>query len=714
MDVITTHTNADFDAIASLIAASKLYPSSKKVLSGSVEGPVKKFLKENPQEILRSRNIKLKDIKRLILVDTRQVSRIGKFSQIKGIPIYIYDHHPNQEDDISGDKIIVKEYGATITILLELLRKKGIKITKEEASLFCLGIYEDTGFLTFPTTREEDIEAVSWLIKNKADLSFVSSYLKYGPTRDEIILLSKLFNSVKTYKINKIDITFAYTRIDKYIGDLAILAHRMMDIEPFSCLFLLIKIGNHIHIIARSRCEIDVGSILSDFGGGGHKEAGSATIKERPIGLIKKMLIRRIKTGQRNLLPLIEAKLSKKLKGLIDEVSRLADEMGVLSYIVGGFVRDLIIGCPLKSLDILIVGDGIEFAKRLSLRLSQDCILHHRFKTASIIKNGIRIDIASSRSEVYKHPGALPLVKEGCLKKDLARRDFTINTLAILLNKKGKGSLIDLYQGCEDIRNKKIRVLHPKSFIDDPTRILRGVRFEARLGFTWDKETKKLAREAIKNGYLSNVSRARIRNELLLILSDERPQRALLSLSKLKALSYIYNGLNVDYKKFLNAREALLQASILEDEIDISFLHLLVLLDKLNKEEVEKFLFELRFPAKTRENVLKIREDRELFLFLRRKNLKNSTLYYRLNKLPLEGLVFIMSKTKSVLVRKRIFLFLVSLRKSKISLTGDDLKRMGFKPGPIYKKILKRLLCLKLDGKIKTREDELKELKILS
>ncbi|MEW6681179.1 MAG: DHH family phosphoesterase, partial [bacterium] len=138
MDVITTHTSADFDAIASMVAAGKLYPFAKKVFSGSIEAQVKKFLQDFPLTILRSRNVKLKDITRLIVVDTRQEGRIGKFSQIKNIPIHIYDHHPNQPDDISGDRIIVKEYGATITILLELLRKRGIKITPSEASLFCL------------------------------------------------------------------------------------------------------------------------------------------------------------------------------------------------------------------------------------------------------------------------------------------------------------------------------------------------------------------------------------------------------------------------------------------------------------------------------------------------------------------------------------------------------------------------------------------------
>lgn len=584
MDIITTHTNADFDAISSIVAANKLYPSAKGVLSGSVEEDVKRFLKDFPCGILRSKNI----------------------------------------------------------------------------------------------------------------------------NKGEIMLLSSLFKNLKIYKINNVDIAFTWVKEDKYVGDLAILAHKMMDIEPFLCLFLIIKIKDHIHIIARSRIkEVDVSSILSDFGGGGHREAASCTLKGRPIYCIKRMLISRIKTKRRNLLFLMEARLHSEIKEIIEISSTLADEMGVSCYVVGGFVRDLIMGLPLKSLDILIVGDGLLFAKRLSSMLSLNCIFHKRFKTASMLRNGIKIDIATSRLEIYKHPGSLPQVKGANLKKDLSRRDFTINTLAIPLNKKRKGFLVDLYQGCEDIKNKKIRILHHNSFIDDPTRVFRAVRFESRLGFKMDEETEALARHAIENGYLSYVSKTRIRNELLLILSDERPQKAFLRLSKLGVLRFIYPGLCPDCKMFLKVGEAMLLASIVYNEIDVSLLNLLVLVDKLNGDELKAFLTMLRFPRKIRNDVLKIKENKGLILFLRRKGLKNSIIYERLNKIPKEGLIFIMAKTKSKEVKREILKFF-TLKKEPIFTTGDDLKRLGFKPGPIYKKILKELFLLKLDGKIKTKEDELK------
>ncbi|HAW50618.1 TPA: hypothetical protein DCX16_06690 [bacterium] len=710
MEVITTHTNADFDAIASLVAAGKLFPNAKKVLSGGVENAVKTFLAENPCGIVKSRSINLSDINKLILVDTRQLGRIGKFSQVvKNIPVLVFDHHPNQPDDIQKQGII-KEYGATITILLELLRKKRIKILPEEANLFCLGIYEDTGFLTFPTTKEEDVKTVLWLLKNKADLSRVTSYLKHEPTKDEIFLLAKLLSSVKIYRINNIDIALAKTDASGYTGEFAVIAHKMMDIENFPVLFLLIKKGDCVHVVARSRGKIDVGSVLSDFGGGGHPQAGSCTIKNVEILTVKRKLISRIKSGQRNLWFLIDARAGKVMRNLIEKARMVADSMDVFCYVIGGFVRDIIIGEIHRSLDLLIVGDGVEFAKRFSSLFPKSHIaLHHRFKTANItLEDGTQIDIATSRSETYKRPGALPDVKAASLKKDLKRRDFTINTLAVLINKKYKGRLVDIFSGMDDIKERKIRILHPKSFIDDPTRIFRAIRFESRLGFRMDTETEKMAKESINMNALSHISRERIRNELFFILSDERPQRALVRLKELGVLSTIYPRLSVDEKGFMDAYDAFLQISIFGEEIDISIINLMVLTDKLSSEELENFLSHLKFKVDIKKKLKEIRKKKGIVTFLRRKYLKNSEIYEKLKDISIEGLIYLMSKTKNKLVKKRIFLFLTSLKDEKIYLSGDDLKAFGIKPGPIYRKLLKNLFHLKLDGVIKTRDDEIK------
>jgi tRNA nucleotidyltransferase/poly(A) polymerase len=709
-EVITTHTNADFDGLASLICAGKLYPSATKCLSGSVCSNVKAFLERYPQGILKSHSVKLESIERLILVDTREKHRIGKFGQIADkIPLHIYDHHPSQQDDLSGEKEEIREEGATITILLQDLRKKEISITKSEATLFALGIYEDTGSLLFPTTRPSDIDCLSWLLKQGADLSIVSEYLEHKMTKPHLLLLSDLLKSGKLHKIRGIDVVFASATTKEYIEDLASVVHQLIDIERYKVLFCFIKTQECIHIIARSRAEeIGVGSILSDFGGGGHPQAGSATVKNGELTRIQKMVLANLKIGERNLSFLIEKRLPKWMREIISISSGLCTKAGV--YLVGGFVRDLILNRENLDLDLVVTGDGIEFAKRVSSFLPNSCITsHHRFGTAQItLENKGKIDIAGARKEAYAKPGALPEVSPASLKSDLMRRDFTINTLAISINPQDFGRLIDFYGGTTDIKNRIIRILHPKSFLDDPTRIFRAVRFSSRLSFTLDAETEKRARDVTKEG-LKHISYERLRNELILILSDEYPEKALNRLSDLGALGFIWGGLRLQKKIFSKIHEELFHIALFLPQIETWILWFLALISKLNKGETTEVVKRLRFCSRVRKKVFEAKSSSsEILKFLQRKTLKNSTLYKRLINLSDETLIFVLAKTKSPLVKKRIHLFFATLRKEKVYLTGDDLISMGLKPGPKFRAVLNELLCQHLDGRIKTKEDELR------
>ncbi|MEK9149908.1 MAG: DHH family phosphoesterase, partial [Candidatus Desantisbacteria bacterium] len=705
--LITTHTNADFDGLASLVCAGKLYPDAYRCFSGSVCSNVKAFLEAYPQGILKSRSIKLETIERLILVDTREKHRIGKFGQIADkTPLHIYDHHPSQQDDLSGEREEIKEEGATITILLEILRKKEISITKEEATLFALGIYEDTGSLLFPTTSPSDIDSLSWLFKQGADLSIVSEYLEHKLTKSHLLLLSDLFKSCKLYKIRGVDVAFASAKPKEYIEDLASVVHQMMDIERFKVLFCFIETEECIHIIARSRTEeIGVGSILSCFGGGGHGQAGSATVKGM-LTKIQKMVLANLKLGERNLSFLIEKRLPKWMREVISILSGL--RTGV--YLVGGFVRDLILNRENLDLDLVVTGDGIEFAKKLSLLLPNSCLTcHHRFGTAQItLENKAKIDIAGARKEAYAKPGALPEVSPASLKSDLKRRDFTINTLAISANPKDFGRLIDFYGGITDIQAKIIRILHPKSFVDDPTRIFRAVRFSSRFGFAIEKETEKTAKKVARGG-LKHLSYERLRNELILILSDEYPEKALNRLSDLGALGFIWQKLRLQKSLFSKIHEELFHLAIFLEETQVWVLWFLALTAQLNQAETEEVTKKLNFCAEIRKKVLEAKtRSPEIIRFLQRKTLKNSTLYKRLINLSDETLIFALAKTKSLLVKKRIHLFFATLKKERVYLTGDDLISMGLKPGPKFRKILNELLSGHLDGKIKTKEDELR------
>ena len=218
---------------------------------------------------------------------------------------------------------------------------------------------------------------------------------------------------------------------------------------------------------------------------------------------------------------------------IIEIVGKTADKLKVPAYIVGGPVRDKLLGIANNDLDFVVEGDGIKFAGILNKKLKGRLTAYKAFGTATIEVKGNRVDIVTSRKETYKRPAAYPTVKPGTIKDDLFRRDFTINAMAISLNKKDSGKLTDFYGGQKDLRKGLIRVLHDKSFMDDPTRIFRAIRFSVRFGFKIEPHTKKLIKEAVSGGFLGDVNTGRIRKEIELFLQEKSPKRCLEIFSKL-------------------------------------------------------------------------------------------------------------------------------------------------------------------------------------
>src|SRR3954469_21580085 len=220
--------------------------------------------------------------------------------------------------------------------------------------------------------------------------------------------------------------------------------------------------------------------------------------------------------------------LGRRIRGLPGAERLLPALEGLApAWLVGGAVRDLMLAGQTVDLDIAIEGDAREVARELAARLDGQAVEHERFGTATVRAGGLMVDLASTRRESYAAPGALPDVEPATLDEDLGRRDFTINAMAASLDAARLGELRDPLGGEADLRDGVIRILHPGSFIDDPTRLLRAIRYEARFGFRMDEQTERLAREAIAADALSTVSGARIRDELLDMLGESyRPDRA--------------------------------------------------------------------------------------------------------------------------------------------------------------------------------------------
>ena len=277
MEIIACHNCTDFDTFASMVAAKKIYPEASLVFSGMIDSNVKKFMtlhNDLTSSTISIKNLDLSQIKKLIIVDTRLPDRLGPLKKIldnQDVEIHVYDHHPYHQEDIIGSVNVIKSVGSTATLLVEIIKKKNITLIPGEATLFLLGIYEDTGSLTFSTTRTLDIDMSSYLLSRGANLDIVARYINRPLSDDQRSLLNKLILSCETYNFNGFQMVIATSEVEKYIPKLALLTHKMIELERKDAFFTLVRMKEKIYIVARSLTEsIDVNLMLRAFGGGGH------------------------------------------------------------------------------------------------------------------------------------------------------------------------------------------------------------------------------------------------------------------------------------------------------------------------------------------------------------------------------------------------------------------------------------------------------------
>ncbi len=287
MRVITTHLNADFDGMASMIAAQKLYPDAILAFSGSQEKNLRDFISQTllyRYDFQKIKTIELTKVTTLIVVDTRSSKRIGPFASCldnQDLSLHLYDHHPISPGDMKGDIEVIRDVGSTSTIFTNIFREKDIKITPEEATIFCLGIYEDTGSLTHLTTTPEDLHAAAWLLEKGAQLDLVSQFITYELTSHHIALLHDLMKTATKYTIQNVPIIVVTISLQVYVDDFSLIIRRFMNMENLDTLFALVSMAGRIYLIARSRIpEVNVGMIARDLGGGGHSTAASATVRD--------------------------------------------------------------------------------------------------------------------------------------------------------------------------------------------------------------------------------------------------------------------------------------------------------------------------------------------------------------------------------------------------------------------------------------------------
>jgi tRNA nucleotidyltransferase (CCA-adding enzyme) len=866
-EIITTHMNADFDALASMIAAQKLYPEATLVFPGSQEKNLRNFFLHSTSYLFnftKLKHVHFDRVKRLILVDTRQKSRIGKFAELAGredIQIHIYDHHHDSEEDIKGHLEVIKEVGATTTILTELIRERNLPLTPDEATILCLGIHEDTGSFTFSSTRSEDYRAAAWLSEQGANPNLISDMLTRELTAEQIWLLSDLTKSASTHIINGVEVVLCKVSREDYVGDFAVLVHKFMEMENLGVILALAQMEDKVYLVARSRVEeVNAAEIALAFGGGGHPQAASATIKNKTLIQVEKAILALLRsrvipqkqardvmsspvihvlpqtavkeaarimtqfninvllvmdesealTGyitrqvvekavyfglgvipikeytniefatvgpdaslkeiqekiieeklrilpvvddrkvlgvitrtdllnilvggpvipsflyesrdssrylrEKNLAAVLKERLPRRVIELLKEFGRVADLMGFNAYLVGGLVRDILLKRENLDVDIVIEGDGIKFAQEFAAQHEVKVRSHKKFGTVVLVfADGFKVDVATARIEYYDFPAAPPTVEMSSLKMDLYRRDFTINTLAIKLNRRDYGTLIDYFGALKDIREKALRVLHNLSFVEDPTRVLRAIRFEQRFGFRIGKLTLGLMKNAVAINCFKSLSGRRLFLELKLLLMEPEPIPAIERMNEFDLLKVISPEihLSADLKMLFEEIRGIIawfNHLYLEEPYDPWKLYWHGLTSALDPKALQTLEERLQMgDAESRRMVAQRTEMNFVLdkLFRSKGESTHYELYKLLSSYDTETLLFMMAKANNRIIKRQISNFFTRLKGAKISLTGRDLKHLGFKPGPLYRQILDALLEAKLNNKVNTREDEL-------
>jgi tRNA nucleotidyltransferase (CCA-adding enzyme) len=402
-----------------------------------------------------------------------------------------------------------------------------------------------------------------------------------------------------------------------------------------------------------------------------------------------------------NLAERLKEQLPADLFDFVRRAGEAAGRRGQRLYLVGGVVRDLLLERCNLDLDLVVEGDAIGLAQELADINKYDITSHPRFGTATIQWRNRSADFVSARAELYARPGALPTVRPGTLQDDLARRDFTINAMAMEISPPRFGELADPLGGRADIEKRLIRVLHEKSFSDDATRIWRAVRYEQRLDFEIEPGTLGLLRRDID--MLGTVSGSRIRRELELVLREEEPEKALARAGELGVLARLNPSLKADEwlsETIDQARQRCLP------ETPTPFLYLALLAYRLTKSEMERLTAYLRLPKKAAEVLQHTAAIKDLLTGLASPGLAPSLVYERLQGYSLTALMANWLAAGSATAAEHIELYLNVLRYVKPSLDGNDLRRLGVPEGPRIKDILRRLREARLDGKIDSRREE--------
>jgi tRNA nucleotidyltransferase (CCA-adding enzyme) len=869
MQLILTHEQADFDAIASLLGAYLLQKDAYVLLPNSTNRNVQSFIHLYGSELpfLKASELPNENITSITLVDTQSLPTLKGMR--KDTQVYVIDHHQQKENFPPAWHFEPVDSIACTTRFVENLQENNGQLSLIHATLLLLGIYEDSGSLTYANTTPRDVSAVAYLLEQGASLKIAGDFLNPPLSLEQRPVFEDLLNNLETFSIQDCSVIVSHADAPRLGDEVSSIAHKICDLLDPDALFIFVKTKEGIRLVARSITDqISVARIARHYHGGGHERASSALIKQdkanpdqltgiiatfkdelagyiepavtvsqimskkpltiklnttarqayqlmqhfgyegypvvdnnevrglltrravdralshkmdltaaslmeagnvsvapgdsleklqqvmvesgwgqvpvvdphsgKVIGITTRTDLLKILAGRRKGAPEsknysteIESLLPPARLSLLKTISQSAGELQLPIFLVGGFARDLLLKKPSLDLDFVVEGDAILLAKKLSASYGGVIASHKKFGTAkwrldlanpSLIdvlqKAGSQdihslpagIDLISARTEFYEKPTALPIVKKSSIKLDLYRRDFTINTMAIRLDGKHFGELYDHWGGLNDLQNKKIRVLHSLSFVDDPTRMLRAVRFEQRFGFSLEKRTLDLLHEA--RSLLDQVSGDRLRHELDQILSEKQAIKMLARLAQLGLLEQIHPAIRWDenlaaqFQALMeNPFPSLWKFPKKPDEftrrVQAGYI---LLLSHLQPTDLDAICRRLRF-----KNALDqmLRKANDLLPALDQvTGLQPSQVTGWLGDCPPLVVYCLYLHSTNQKIREILDRYSSIWRWIKPKTNGAQLKDMGIEPGPRIGQILAALKSARIDGSVTTDADE--------
>jgi tRNA nucleotidyltransferase (CCA-adding enzyme) len=849
VDVIVTHGNTDFDAFAAMLAARRLYPGAVVALSGSLNRNVRDFYRLHAEalDVAEQGRVELGAIERLIVVETSHPARLGDFERVARDPkveVVLFDHHGDEKLDwVRPENVVRSNDGALTTTMVSILAERELDVTPLEATVFALGIHEDTGSLSYAGVSLRDAEALAWCLRHGASQDMVAQYLHAPLSEAERGLLDALLAAAETHKVAGFEILVTAIRSPEYVDGVSNLAHKIVDLTDCRALVCLVEMEDRVFCVVRTRvAELDAAAVAAALGGGGHAQAASAIhrgslddARRRVLEALPGAVRRRLTAGemmsrpprfvspddtvsramvlcQRHRQSGMQVGEPRRLVGMVTredldkavghglshapvksvmssdvvtcseetplpEVMRLVaaseggrvpvvrgeEVVGVVTrsdllraleeplaaeeepggpdlgerllaieslqevfeavqavsepfegvYLVGGAVRDVLMGEPNFDVDIAVEGDGIALGQALARELGGRVVPHEKFGTAIVLYgNGGRVDVATARTEFYDYPGALPTVEQASIRQDLYRRDFTINAMAVSLKGADFGRLVDYFGGHRDLAGGVVRVLHNLSFIDDPTRIFRAVRYETRYGFRMDAHTFGLAKACVEMDLVGELSSSRVRDELQALLSEERVGDSVHRMAELGIDRAIHSHLAADEEavRLIEAVDSLREAYA--PEAPAWRLRLAVLARRLSSTEVLDWAEGLKLRRRDAERIADAVAVAPRLRDVVGATKEPAALWQRVAPHDPDGALLALATSKGR-ARKRLERYFEELRDVTLEISGGDLAELGLGESPQVGAVLEELRRRKLNGELDGRAAEIEAAKEL-